>query len=268
MKINILSRERLTVEVHNADELFALRQAHHLSPAYMQAALRDLEHTGRHVFSREASQTSLKAAGGFVRIETGFRDDSSPLKPYWDVLNHKLGARPFTVDLIPGLRHPCIQPTHYLEKLGHDATTGFLSASLVMELYHFIGHSFDDEGDRTNKATADAHDMLRRRLLKEYPVCEFLEVGGGLYKKNPEWGLYRRPRFVPCIADDRLLVYMADEWSRLFARQAQRDMIARVHRPDSRGKAWINDRDQCFYIDGCNEKISFEEFKGLAAAPC
>lgn len=265
MKIELHDRTRLTFIPETRDELLKILHIEKIEPdtdAFYEYIARMTQ--GAEVrIEQEAPDSATEGGGGWARAEGA----TEWLKPYWELLEHKLGAKPFDIDLIPGLSYGYIRHTYYLEKLWFSAETGKTHYTMVSCIYPRMGKLFPDAGYFQTRAEYEMANDVQSILGTAIPVPEFIEIKSGLFQRNPRYPGNGDTRYKLNVEDDRLLLYMANQWLEKFATPEQREVVDRIHRADRNGKFWCHNYDkghnQGFHLDACNSFISYEDFKKL-----
>lgn len=265
MKVEILSSAEIQVTVTNRKDLLYLLSVTGVdkeSDEYF-LAVANLAQAGTVTLPAKACRSSLEANGGFIRIEQRLEGDDNPLRPYWDKIKKVTGAAPFDIDLLPGLYSPRICHTHYLETLIYEAEKSTLVFSTVFELFHWQGKVFEGDEARLAKAVVDATDRIKKRLLRTETLREYIQLDNGLYKRNPNYPGGPYTKFTQQIEDEKLLLYMGNQWLERFGTPGQKALIERVSAYPN--EAWISDRcyGDSFHLDNFTASMSYADFQKL-----
>lgn len=265
MKIELHDRTRLTFIPENRNELLAILNIKKIEPdtdAFYEYVAR-LTQGAEVRIEQVADRSATEGGGGWARVA----GVTERLKPYWDMLEHKLGAKPFDCDLLHGLQYGYIRHTYYLEKLWFSAETGKTHYVMVSCIYPRMGQTFHSEQRFMERAAYEMENDVHGVLGTAITVPEFIELDNGLFKRNPKWPGNGDTQYKADIGDDKLLLYMANQWLERFATPAQRAVVARIHCSDSDRKVWFHNYDKGydkgFHLDACHSFISYEEFKKL-----
>jgi hypothetical protein len=265
MWIELHDRTRITLLPRTRDELIDILKIKNIGPesdAFYDHVARFTQ--GAEVrIEQAASESATKGGGGWARV-SGVTD---ALAPYWETLDKKLGSKPFDVDLMPGLHFGHIRHTYYVEELRSVADTGLVHYTLVSCIYPRQGQTFPDDHYLQTRAALEIANDVASIFGTAIPIPEFIDMGNGLFKRNPKYPGNGDTRYTPDIGDDVMLLHLANQWLERFATPAQRETVKRVHCSDRAGKVWFHNydkgRDAGFHLDACRDFISYEDFKKL-----
>lgn len=245
--------------VVSTEDVLAKGVLANISPALEGAEL--AEAYGAPILRREfvTKRGATDSEGWF---ETEATLDLSYTQPYYDELMRRTGsAGPDNLDL-----------TRYTENYG-VCHTGFYVQWEIRER-QLWQRQFLQVRDWTGKTALERSDIRALNAAKDRagkPPYEpqYLSVGGGLFRPNPDYGKPRRA--VPALVSGRLWLALADWWYTHEANAAQRELIVL---DEQRQTALFNNRRHLYgnfrqlpssgiSTDSRRSDLSWQEFQAV-----
>ncbi len=263
MKTEIHDRFRITCTPENKKEMVDLLNILRIeptqmvdglpviNPAYMSAM--NGETTS---FERVADTSATEGGGGWMRntVTTEY------LKPYWERMKCHFNADPFDIDLTPACH--IVTHTHTVERLWQEGDKTYYTS--VFSLYPRIGEKLSPD-QVISRADKEAREDVADILGKLQVDSEFIELGNGLFKRNPNV----RSRHLIEPDNNKIWELMADTWLEKFGTVAQKLTIAtRAYRGHRGTTHWdhlssSHGKHTGLHLDNCNVSMTWEEFQKL-----
>jgi hypothetical protein len=200
-----------------------------------------------------AHRSSTEGGGGWMRhtVTTDY------LTPYWERLVRQFGATPVDLDFGPVLDAAGrIGHTYLAESLVYSAETKLTTWTSVFELFPYIGERFPDQAAILARADREAREDIANFLGASVYPREYIEVGNGLFKKNPDWGR-ARITYRPGVENSNVWKFMCDWWRQTQATPGQLALLERATKYWREPTAWN------FAYDNHNQVMKWEEFSQL-----
>lgn len=257
MHINLISRFEIECTPENQVELedllnilrIELTKGKALNPEYMDA-INGITKT----FKMVAHRSATEGGGGWVRntVTTDY------LNPYWEAAKERYASPRFAVDLTPVM---CIAThTHFVERLWDTGTVTYYAS--VFPCYPYVGETFVSDDAMRARAEKEARGDVAAILGHYHVISEFIEMGNGLFRRNPKWGS-TPTTYDPGLDNEKVWRLLSDTWLDKYATAGQKAVLKRSSSVE-RVPHWAGIRDyQGFYVDGYTKLVTWKEFQAL-----
>lgn len=241
--------------------------------------------TGQKVaIAQESDKKDFEHGGGFEKVTV----ESDFIKPYLDRLLEWTGyafaaGAEIPIKSLDGIFHThgvlsakiIFKPNPY--KAFQGSTEGPILSRLIAETYtHVYLNSNEkdiDEKRRAEKAEKRCVLQVAEELGQVQTPREFIEVQGGLYKRNPDYGSGRPSPINKGCYNENVWQEIFGFWFENFATAGQKEIIARMSHCWEGKKAIFNEKYPSLrdyggiHLDNYCTYVKIEDFKASKVPP-